>query len=104
MCSTIPLGYYSVGDEMASKNSKRREWTKTDIRELKTLARAKTPAGSRHFLGAPFGDYKSSGVGREECLEELLAFTQEKNINIKVVTNLSGSTPRRRIAPKHHLS
>jgi NADH:ubiquinone oxidoreductase subunit len=33
------------GDEMARKNSKRREWTKKDIRELKTLARAKTPAG-----------------------------------------------------------
>jgi hypothetical protein len=30
---------------MAKKNSKRREWTKTDIRELKILARAKTPAG-----------------------------------------------------------
>ena len=30
---------------MAKKNSKRREWTKTDIRELKTLARGKTPAG-----------------------------------------------------------
>ena len=28
---------------MAKKNSKRREWTKTDIRELKTLARGKTP-------------------------------------------------------------
>jgi hypothetical protein len=30
---------------MAKKNSKRREWTKTDIRELKTLARQKTRAG-----------------------------------------------------------
>jgi len=30
---------------MARKNSKRREWTKTDIRELKALARGKTPAG-----------------------------------------------------------
>jgi hypothetical protein len=30
---------------MANSKSKRREWTKTDIRELKTLARAKTPAG-----------------------------------------------------------
>ena len=30
---------------MAGKNSKRREWTKTDIRELKALARGKTPAG-----------------------------------------------------------
>ena len=30
---------------MAKKGSKRRAWTKTDIRELKTLARGKTPAG-----------------------------------------------------------
>ena len=30
---------------MARKNSKRREWTKADIRELKPLARGKTPAG-----------------------------------------------------------
>jgi hypothetical protein len=30
---------------MATKVSKRRPWTKTDVRELKTLARAKTPAG-----------------------------------------------------------
>jgi hypothetical protein len=27
------------------KNLKQREWTKTDIRELRTLARGKTPAG-----------------------------------------------------------
>ena len=26
-------------------SSKRREWTKTDVRELKTLAREKMPAG-----------------------------------------------------------
>jgi hypothetical protein len=32
------------GGNMA-KNAKRREWTKTDISELKTLARQKTPAG-----------------------------------------------------------
>ena len=31
---------------------------------------------SRHFLGAPFGGVKQSGLGREECLEELLSFTQ----------------------------
>ena len=30
---------------MAKKNSERREWTKIDVRELKSLARAKTPAG-----------------------------------------------------------
>jgi betaine-aldehyde dehydrogenase len=39
---------------------------------------------SKHFLGAPFGGYKQSGIGREECIEELMAFTQEKNININL--------------------
>jgi betaine-aldehyde dehydrogenase len=39
---------------------------------------------SQHFLGAPFGGVKQSGIGREECLEELLSFTQEKNIHIKL--------------------
>lgn len=38
---------------------------------------------SKHFLGAPFGGFKQSGLGREECLDELLAFTQEKNIHIR---------------------
>jgi betaine-aldehyde dehydrogenase len=37
---------------------------------------------STHFLGAPFGGMKQSGIGREDCLGELLAFTQEKNIHI----------------------
>ena len=40
----------------------------------------------RHFLGAPFGGYKQSGLGREECLEELLEFTQEKNIHVRFMT------------------
>jgi betaine-aldehyde dehydrogenase len=38
----------------------------------------------RHFLGAPFGGVKQSGFGREECLEEMLRFTQEKNIHVKL--------------------
>jgi betaine-aldehyde dehydrogenase len=38
----------------------------------------------RHFLGAPFGGYKQSGIGREECLDELLAYTREKNIHIRL--------------------
>ncbi len=37
---------------------------------------------SKHFLGAPFGGFKQSGIGREEGIEELIAYTQEKNINI----------------------
>ena len=39
---------------------------------------------SKHFLGTPFGGYKQSGIGREECIEELISFTQEKNININL--------------------
>jgi len=39
---------------------------------------------SKHFLGAPFGGFKQSGLGREECFEEMLAFTQEKNIHIRL--------------------
>jgi len=36
----------------------------------------------RHFLGAPFGGYKQSGHGREECLDELMSYTQQKNVHI----------------------
>jgi betaine-aldehyde dehydrogenase len=42
---------------------------------------------SRHFLGAPFGGVKLSGLGREECLTELMSFTREKNIHIRYGTN-----------------
>lgn len=35
-----------------------------------------------HILGAPFGGYKMSGIGREEAFSELYSFTQTKNVNI----------------------
>jgi len=35
-----------------------------------------------HFLGAPYGGWKQSGIGREECLDELLSYTQVKNVNV----------------------
>jgi len=35
-----------------------------------------------HFLGAPFGGYKQSGMGREESGDELLEYTQIKNVNV----------------------
>lgn len=38
----------------------------------------------RHFPGVPFGGVKESGSGREECLEELLAFTQTKSVNLSL--------------------
>lgn len=39
---------------------------------------------ARHFLGVPFGGYKESGIGREECLDELLSFTQTKSVNVSL--------------------
>jgi betaine-aldehyde dehydrogenase len=39
---------------------------------------------ARHFLGAPFGGYKDSGVGRDEDLDELLSYTQIKNVNVSL--------------------
>ncbi|WP_314174803.1 aldehyde dehydrogenase family protein [Streptomyces winkii] len=39
---------------------------------------------SRHFWGVPFGGTKSSGVGREESVEELLSYTELKAVNVFV--------------------
>jgi acyl-CoA reductase-like NAD-dependent aldehyde dehydrogenase len=38
---------------------------------------------SRHFPGTPFGGLKESGVGREEDVEELVSYTQTKNVNVR---------------------
>jgi betaine-aldehyde dehydrogenase len=38
---------------------------------------------AKHFLGTPFGGYKQSGIGREECLGELMSYTQEKNVHVR---------------------
>ncbi len=37
-----------------------------------------------HFIGAEFGGYKKSGLGREEGLSELLSYTQVKNIHVRL--------------------
>jgi acyl-CoA reductase-like NAD-dependent aldehyde dehydrogenase len=38
---------------------------------------------SRHFIGAPFGGVKNSGVGREEDLTEIESYTQLKSVNMR---------------------
>ncbi len=38
--------------------------------------------GGRHFMGTGFSGYKNSGLGREECLEELLSYTRSKSIHV----------------------
>jgi betaine-aldehyde dehydrogenase len=64
-------------------------WT-NDVRHAHRLA-SDVQAGfvwinevSRHFLGTPFGGYKQSGLGREECLEELISYTQQKHIHVNL--------------------
>jgi acyl-CoA reductase-like NAD-dependent aldehyde dehydrogenase len=39
---------------------------------------------ARHFVGTPFGGWKNSGLGREECLGELLSYTRNKAVHIFV--------------------
>jgi acyl-CoA reductase-like NAD-dependent aldehyde dehydrogenase len=62
-------------------------WT-NDVRRAHRVAR-ELEAGyiwingaARHFPGVPFGGVKASGFGREESLEELLAYTQLKSVNV----------------------
>lgn len=66
-------------------------WTRDLVMAHRTAARVE--AGfvwvnevGRHFLGAPFGGVKQSGIGREVGIGELISFTHEKNVHI----NLSG--------------
>jgi len=37
-----------------------------------------------HHMGAPFGGWKQSGIGREEALDEVLAYSQIKNVNLSL--------------------
>ncbi|MGN6764817.1 MAG: aldehyde dehydrogenase family protein [Rhizobiaceae bacterium] len=62
-------------------------WTNDLVCAHRTAARIEAGyiwinSAGAHFLGAPFGGYKQSGLGREECLEDLLAYTQLKNVNV----------------------
>lgn len=64
-------------------------WTR-DFAQAELMAR-RLEAGyvwincvSRHYVGAPFGGFKQSGVGREECLEELLSYTQVKSVRAEL--------------------
>ena len=62
-------------------------WTRDLITAHRAAARVQAGYvwvnnSSQHFLAAPFGGYKQSGIGREECFEEMLEFTQIKNVNI----------------------
>ncbi len=38
-----------------------------------------------HALGSPYGGIKQSGLGREECLDELLSYTQIKSVRMRLL-------------------
>ena len=38
---------------------------------------------SGRYLGAPYGGWKASGLGVEETFDELLSYTQIKNVNMR---------------------
>jgi betaine-aldehyde dehydrogenase len=38
---------------------------------------------SGRYLGEPYGGWKASGLGVEECFEELLSYTRLKNVNMR---------------------
>lgn len=62
-------------------------WTRDINAALTTAQRLQTGyiwinGVGAHYKGVPYGGYKNSGVGREECAEELLSYTQTKSINI----------------------
>ena len=67
-------------------------WTHDLDRALRLASRAEAGyvwinGASTHHVGVPFGGYKQSGIGREESIEELLACTQIKNVNVTLKRN-----------------
>lgn len=38
---------------------------------------------SRHFLGTGFGGFNNSGIGREECFEEMVSYTETKTVHVR---------------------
>ena len=50
----------------------------------------------KHFLGAPFGGVKQSGIGREECFEEMLPSRRRRTS-----TSSSGRSGRNAIRSRH---
>lgn len=62
-------------------------WTRDVARAHRVAARLEAGTvwinnSSDHFLGVPFGGFKQSGLGREESLDELLAYTQVKTVSV----------------------
>jgi acyl-CoA reductase-like NAD-dependent aldehyde dehydrogenase len=48
----------------------------------------------RHYIGAPFGGFKASGVGEEESFSEIASFMQTKSIHVKLPDAVPGAGSR----------
>jgi len=62
-------------------------WTSDVTRAHRMAARLQAGyvwvnGSSRHYWGLPFGGVKSSGVGREESVDELLSYTETKAVTV----------------------
>lgn len=62
-------------------------WTNDLKTALRTVRRVRSGyiwvnGTSGHHYGTPFGGMKNSGLGREECLDELLAYTENKTVHV----------------------
>jgi hypothetical protein len=56
-----------------AKKAKRREWTKTDVRELKSMAKARTPA---RVIGRKLG--RTEGAVRQKAYAEGVSFNSRR--------------------------
>ena len=62
-------------------------WTRDLATSMRVMRRIQAGVvwintSGQHFVGTPFGGWKDSGLGGEECLEELLSYTQVKAVHV----------------------
>jgi len=44
-----------------------------------------------HYVGVPFGGWKNSGIGKEECADEVASYLQTKSVNVQLENPLSSA-------------
>ncbi len=62
-------------------------WTRDLARSLRVMRQLQSGTvwvntAGQHFVGTPFGGWKDSGLGSEECLAELRSYSQVKAVHI----------------------